>query len=196
MQITTDPWRKTHTIHIPKHPGPDADLERYYLEHEYAHACLAETVNPLLSTAYFVPGTPDDLVSASEYVFKTASDWFADGLLSSIFPDRFRADTADVLTLLIDNFRDKGGLPDTDYDRLSYALLLAQAAHYVIGPDAPPFVGPKIRTLRDAFIRRDPTRPSRDAMRLLLNDLLYPVNRTQVSIVQSDGVDVWGFIRL
>ncbi len=185
--VTTDPFRKSHTLKIKKRGEP-----RIYLEHECAHAYLAETVHPLFSTPWFLPGTPETLIKDVEFAFRAATDWYADDLVAAAFAEEFGRRLRETFRRQLEAIGEDDRLLEAPTEILSYSLSLAQTEKYRIQVGAtPPPSSSLIVWLRDAFLSRDPGSPSIRDLRGLLNDLLYPLKNTDVAVYRRKKVDLW-----
>lgn len=180
LEITSDPWSRTHTIRIPTSGSEWRDIE--YL-HELAHATLAER-HHLLSTAFFAPGfTPAD-ISALTNPIRTASDWLADDLLMQWCPDEEA-----------DEIREHAGYVLRSIDRsleIVYGggLFLSQAVRYNLDM-RPHDIPRRFRPVANVLLACDPSKPSVDAKQKLINELAALTCRLRVSLSRDDGMDVW-----
>ncbi|MBT8339498.1 MAG: hypothetical protein HKP58_08785 [Desulfatitalea sp.] len=182
MEIVSDPWQRSHTIYLPQ---PDDDWRDIEYLHELAHSYLAETVHPLLGTAYFAKGTPQKWIDRFEWPKRTAADWFADDLLIRWCPDEEREEIAEHVELMANakSFTDQ-------FLKFGAGLMFAQAVQYrVAHPPVPREVAPVVEILRG--IR--PNNPSLRNMRRLINRLATLTTAHQLIVVsEPNNFDVWG----
>lgn len=179
LEITSDPWARTHTIHIPQAGADWRDIE--YL-HELAHATLAEK-HHLLSTAYFAAGWKQQDLDALTNPIRVASDWFADHLLMKWCP----AEEAAEIREHADYAR---GYAERDIIMIwGGALALAQAVKYL--GDKPHDIPRRYRRIADILLSVDPAYPGVAAKRDLINRLAALTCNQRVALTMDDGMDVW-----
>lgn len=176
-KIISDPWEKVHTIFIPLHGTRQIE----YL-HELGHALLAEN-HHLLSTAYFESGTPAEKVRGLIWIFRAASDWYADHLLMEWVPKDEAEEIREHLNYV---------LSSSWYNSfILYAggLILAQGVFYlgVKRATIPPVFYPVV----DILINTPPDNPSVMAKMELVNSLARITNSLEVELTTDRGVDVW-----
>ena len=180
LEITSDPWSRTHTI---KMPMSGADWRPIEYLHELAHATLAER-HHLLSTAFFARGYSQSDINQLINPIRCASDWLADHLLMQWCPEEEKAEIrehADMVRQLADP-------PDNGLLYMG-GLMLSQSEAY-LGKQrekAPRPYRKVIFTLMEEF-------PPGFAVRVkqrLINRLASLTTNLSVSIVQDDGMDVW-----
>lgn len=179
IEITSDPWTKTHTIKIPTSGEDWRDIE--YL-HELAHAVLAER-HHLLSTAYFARGSDRVDYEALRNSIRSASDWFADDLLMQWVPDEEKSEIREHANYV----RAYAG----HEQEIIYAggLFIAQAVHYL--GDKVHTIPHRYRPVVDIFLSIDPSKPTVQAKRNLINQLAVLTCRQRVYLTREDGMDVW-----
>ena len=179
LEITSDPWSKTHFIKIPT-AGPEwRDIE--YL-HELAHATLAER-HHLLATAYYIRATPAAYCAPLVDPFRTASDWYADDLLMQWAPDQEREEILEHAGYALNNIsRDRtmiyGG-----------GLFLAQAVRYC--KQSLNDVPRRYRPVAKVLLSFDPSRPTVSDKQNLINRLATLTCPYRVHPAKEDGMDVW-----
>jgi len=179
LEITSDPWTRTHTIKIPTE-GPDwRDIE--YL-HELAHATLAEK-HHLLATGWFVRGTDQAAIAALTNPARVAGDWFADDLLMRWCQD---AETAEIREHAGYAMGYSGTDPIMIYGG---GLFLGQAVHYL--GDKIHTVPRRYRPVVDVLLATDPGKPTVSAKRDLINSLATLTCPYRVRMVRDGDVDVW-----
>ena len=188
LEITSDPWSRTHTIKMPT-AGPDwRDIE--YL-HELAHATLAER-HHLLSTAYFERGIAQSGIDPLINPIRTASDWFADDLLMQWCPHEEAAEIREHAGYILDNLAGFALQGEVLYGG---GLFLAQQVHYrgvslclYQNRDA---LSWQFRRVVDILLDFDPSRPTVAEKRNLINRLAGLTCKMRVHITRQDGMDVW-----
>lgn len=179
MEITSNPWEKSHTIKIPRGGTDWRDIE--YL-HELAHAVLAEK-HHLLSTAYFTRGIDNKIVQSLANPCRVASDWYADDLLMRWFPDETRAEIKEHAGYAIKY---------TEHDKDIFyggGLFLAQEIYYCGGKIHT--IPRRYRPVVDILLACDPSRPGVTAKRDLINNLATLTIKYRVDLVSEEGIEVW-----
>jgi hypothetical protein len=182
LEITCDPWSRTHTIRMPTAGADWRDIE--YL-HELAHATLAER-HHLLETAYFARGWDRQDLEALTNPVRVASDWFADDLLMQWVPEAESAEILEHAGYGRQYAADAEADPMTKY---GLGLAMAQAVKYLGESlrDVPSVYRPVV----DILLATDPSKPSIEAKRKLINQLAALTCRYRVHLAKEDGVDVW-----
>lgn len=179
MEITSDPWSRTHIIHIPTQGTDIREIE--YL-HELAHAVLAER-HILLSTAYFLRGTPEEKISKLVSPIRVASDWFADDLLLQWVPDEERAEIQEHI-----GYAREITTPDKEI-MYGGGLFFAQGVHYCGNKkhDIPR----RYRKPADILLAVDPGHPSVSAKQKLVNNLAELTSKLKIALTSEQGAEVW-----
>jgi len=182
LEIISDPWSKIHTIKIPTSGADWRDIE--YL-HELAHATLAER-HHLLSTAYFSQGYDHVDIEALANPIRCASDWFADHLLMQWVPEEEGAEIREHALMAID----VAGLATDDFMvRYSLGLCSAQSVKYL--GYCIQSVSAIYRPVVDILLSTDPSKPTVQTKRNLINKLASLTCRQRVHLTREDGMDVW-----
>lgn len=179
LEITTNPWERTHTIHMPKQGADWRDIE--YL-HELAHATLAEK-HHLLATAWFARSAWREDYETLTNAIRVASDWFADHLLMQWCP---AAEIAEIRE------HAEYARKYTEYDIVMLhggGLALAQAVKYC--GDKRHDIPRRYRPVTDALLVVDPSRPDVIAKRDLINALAAITCTQRIALTREDGLDVW-----
>lgn len=194
MEITSDPWARTHTIRIPRRGYREIE----YL-HELAHAVLAEK-HHLLSTAYFEKGTPEKSIRNLVNPIRCASDWFADYLLIQWDRD---AEIAEIrehagYAMMLGN-----GACYDPFMVISGGLMIAQAIQYDDyenfqkdeAPEAYRQVipGPYCQVI-DALLSVPPEQATVSNKERLINKLAALFCKERVRLTDKDddnGIEVW-----
>lgn len=179
LEITSDPWEQTHTIHVPQEGADWRDIE--YL-HELAHATLAEK-HHLLSTGWFSRSAKKSDYEQLTNPIRVASDWFADDLLVQWCPDGEKAEIREHAGYAV-------AYQEHDIDMLfGGGLAIAQAVQYL---------GNKIHTIPrryrkivDVLLAVDPSRPSVAAKCNLINALAALTCPLRVALTNEEEKDVW-----
>lgn len=179
IEITSDPWQRTHTIKIPTSGSEWRDIE--YL-HELAHARLAEH-HHLLSTSYFVRGVSQEEITPLVNPIRVASDWFADALLMLWCPDE---ETAEIREHTGYALRYDGDDPDMIYGG---GLMLAQACQWLALPIEE--VPDRYKPAAEVLLAVDPNIPTVKKKRNLINALAALTCNLRVHIAREDGMDLW-----
>lgn len=182
LEITSDPWSRTHYIKIPVSGPAWRSIE--YL-HELAHATLAER-HHLISTAYFISGTQKADIQALTNPIRCASDWFADDLLMKWTPEE---ESAEIHEHADYGFQFSKEAETDEFARMVLGQSLAQAVKYL---------GAKIKTIPriyrptvDVLLSVDPSLPTVQNKRKLINVLASLTCRQRVHLDREDGMDLW-----
>lgn len=179
LEITSDPWNRTHTIHMPTKGTDFREIE--YL-HELSHAVLAER-HHLLSTAFFLRGTTSEMFRPLVVPIRVAGDWFADDLLMQWCPKEERAEIEEHA-----GYMRQMETPDAE---LMYGggLFFAQWVKYCDGKkhDIPK----RYRKAAEILLDCDPGRPSVEMKRRLVNSLAALVCDLRLVLAVDDEMDVW-----
>lgn len=182
LEITSDPWSRTHYIKIPI-AGPDwRDIE--YL-HELAHATLAEK-HHLLSTAYFIRGTPPEDYEPLRNPVRIASDWYADHLLMQWAPEEEESEIREHADY---GYRFAAEAETDIKTRYILGICIAQAVKYL--GDNLNGVPHIYRPIIDILLAVDPGKPDVKAKRTLINQLAALTCPQRVHLTREDGFDVW-----
>lgn len=179
LEITTDPWERTHTIHMPQ---AGADWRNIEYLHELAHATLGEK-HHLLATAYFAVGWKQKDINMLSNPIRVASDWFADDLLMQWVPEAEKAEIREHAEY---------ARAYTEHDIIMLwggALALAQAVKYL--GDKAHNIPRRYRRISDILLTVDPSRPGISAKRDLVNKLAATICPLRVKIIKEDGLDLW-----
>ena len=192
LYVTSDPVRKEHTIRVPTgKPDPIRWLE---VQHEYAHCLLAEQVHHLFSTAYFVRGTPQKILTALAPVHRAATDWYVDAVIYTLWPREGLAEIEEHVRLFLPLLKAKGQRlsPEMSW---GFALLFAELVHYKGHKGLIRKVrraAPEVTALADIFLRHDPGRPSVTALVSLENAILRvaAAGKLRVRLVEDAGLEV------
>ncbi|MBN1892321.1 MAG: hypothetical protein JW780_06020 [Clostridiales bacterium] len=189
-EILSYPETKTHKITLPEEGHPNQPRPIEYV-HELCHAKLAETVHPLFSGIYFKEGTNPEFVEFYTPLFRTANDWFTDGLLMTLCPDEELQEINEHTELILTHFNkmQSGNL----FELFSAAFIFAQFVHYT---KQPLNTGGMLLNTIDAFLSFDPSKPSIQSLEILLNSLFASIKaKYRVYLVtEADGNDAWKFI--
>ena len=179
LEITSDPWARIHTIHMPTQGTDFREIE--YL-HEMAHAVLAEK-HHLLSTAWFMRGTPEAAYRKMTEPIRSASDWFADDLLMQWAPDEERAEIREHI-----GYAAKVVRLDNEI-MYSGALFYAQGVKYCGNKrqDIPR----RYRKPADILLAVDPGKPSVETKRGLVNNLAALTCNLRLILAVDDALEVW-----
>jgi hypothetical protein len=179
LEISSDPWSRTHTIKIPTSGSECRPIE--YL-HELAHATLAEK-HHLLSTAYFAKGASQSEISPLINPIRVASDWFADALLLLWCPYEEAAEIREHVGYAI---RYDGDDPEMLYGG---GLVLAQACRYLALrlEEVPAIYSPVVEILLEV----NPEIPSVKAKRELINKLAALSCGLRVHLTREDDMELW-----
>ena len=179
LEITSDPWTRTHIIKMPTGGADWRDIE--YL-HELAHAVLAER-HHLLATAYFTRDThPTDIKPLIDPC-RIASDWYADELLVQWAPDEESAQIKEHADLVRQ-------YPGTEREMIyGGGLCLAQVVQYL--GDKRHAIPRRYRAVADILLGADPGKPTVATKRGLVNALAALTCRQRVHLTHEDGMDVW-----
>ena len=189
LAIVTNPWERTHTIEV---PDDLVDWRPIELLHELAHAYLAETVHPLLSTAYFTPGTPDVYVTPFWWPHRVTTDWYADALLMKWCPDEAREEILEHLRYALDlaTKLPTPHAPDDVFYRFTGGLFYAQALKWHLWPSQKPPPGLYCE-VAETLLKVDPFKPRLNTVRTLINQLAGLVTDKRVRLVNEDGIELW-----
>lgn len=184
LEITSDPWSRTHIIRLPV-AGPEwRDIE--YL-HELAHATLAER-HHLLATAFFAIGTEKSDMQAVTNAVRCASDWYADDLLMQWVPDEEAAEILEHAEYGI-QFAEAVEIDNDEFSIMALGQSLAQAVKYLKWKRS---IVPKIYyPTIDILLSVDPGKPTVQGKRNLINALAALTCRQRVHLAHEDGMDVW-----
>jgi len=179
MLITSDPWARIHTIHM---PTSGADFRNIEYLHELAHAVLAER-HHLLATAWFMPGTPEMAYLKLTHSLRVASDWYADDLLMEWAPNEERAE-------ILEHVGYAGNIVRSDSE-ITYAggLFFAQGVKYcgMKRQDIPR----RYRKPAEILLGVDPGKPGVEAKRKLVNQLAALTCNVRIVLGNDKGMDVW-----
>ena len=180
-EIISSPHTRRHHVYVPA----DAEVSEIEMYHEYAHAYLCETVHPLLSGSAFERGTDYEAMVRLTPVLRAANDWFTDELLYSRWPDQERIEVEKTIESLT-----KTTITTIELGT-ALALFLAQAERY----DAkvrPHTLDKTLERLKAAFLSVDPSRPSKGALKRLVNRLIDALGLPyRVRIVMDVDEEVW-----
>lgn len=179
LEITSNPWSRTHTIKLPTIGSEWRDIE--YL-HELAHARLAEH-HHLLSTAYFMRGISQEEIAPLINPCRVASDWFADALLMLWCPADESAEIREHAGYAI---RYEGDDSDMIYGG---GLVMAQAVHWLaLQREEVPI---QYRPVMEVLLSVPPETPSVKAKREIINQLAGLTCLSRVHLTRQEGMDVW-----
>jgi hypothetical protein len=179
LEITSNPWRRTHTIKMPSSGSEWRPIE--YL-HELAHAMLAER-HHLLSTAYFVRGVSQEEITPLVNPCRVASDWFADALLMLWCPTEEAAEIREHVAYAIRYDGD-------DLDMLyGGGLMLAQAVRYLdLRKEEVP---ERYRSVMEVLLSTPLEAPTVSVKRKIINELASLSCSSRVHLTREEGMDVW-----
>ncbi|GEM_PF-2523975 len=176
--------RKEHVIRWPQ-DNPDNPARAIEYLHELVHAELAETVHPLFSGSVFVPGTDMNLLYNFQIAFQAANDWFVDGRLMTLCPEKEKAEILEHLNFVMPVIRyAKKYNPKVLY---MVGFMIAQA-QYWCNKDIP--IKGTLRTTVKAFTDMDPQQPTLENLNTLLDKLLAPYDL----MVQYGNQNDWTLI--
>lgn len=181
LQIVSDHRDKTHTIYM-----PDQDVRPLEWLHEYGHATLCETVNPMFSTQYFARGTDQSAIEAITPAAQAASDWFIDQWLFVIAPQESVVEIRQHLDMVVAAIRhDPSGTPELF---AMACLMIAQGKKYC-GIQTP--TTGTLDTGVNALLSVDPATPTADKLCRAVNGLLACYSNLRVQHDIEDGLDCW-----
>ena len=181
LRITSDHRQQTHTIYL-----PDTDVRPIEWLHEYGHATLCETVNPMFSTQYFLRGVGQDIINEITPAAQAASDWFIDQWLFEILPEESVVEIRHHLRMVMQALQTE----DTGTPELftMAALMIAQGQRYCAIKT--PTAG-NLQNGVNAILQVNPARPSVEALQQVVNGLLACWSHLRVSHVVEDMIDCW-----
>lgn len=179
LEITSNPWEKTHTISI---PAQGADWREIEYLHELAHAVLAEK-HHLLATAWFGRSVAKSAYFPLVNPIRVASDWFADDLLMRWCPVEETAEIREHADY---------ALAYHDHDPVMIyggGLSLAQCVKYL--GDKAYGIPRRYRMVTNALLAVDPSKPTAKAKEYLINLLAAITCGKRVRLTHEENKDVW-----
>ncbi len=181
-RITSDPHRRQHIIHLPDPPDEVRGMD--YL-HELAHATLAEK-HYLLSTSYFMRGTPVKYCEMMADSVLVAADWLADYLMFLWCPGELK----DEIGIHTDM---SAVVTDRKTQNLYYGgLMYAEAVSYLYMKkhDVPR----RYRPVANTLLSHSPACPTVSGLCNLINDLAGLTCSKRIKLVDDGGMEVWQVI--
>ena len=183
LLITSDHWKKLHTISIPD----KNDIRDIEILHEYGHALLCETANQMLSTHYFAGDPGSEAVKQITPAARATNDWFVDAWLISIAPAEEKSEILEHYGMICQ-------LPDEYLNNpemlTAGALMVAQAMKFCSKKHHKKMQVPTLlRKPVKIFLSINPANPTIPNVQNLLNQLLSCYCDLQVRAVK--GRDVW-----
>jgi hypothetical protein len=176
---------ESHTILFPNQIEDSPYFIKHpwiFLQHEYAHALLAERLNGF--GLYEFEGSPNPKSSNKTLLvyldpcMNSVVDWFTDGIVANRFSVPFREASRASHNYCIGTF---GGTLDNFVYDLYYAYSLAQADFYAFNLHAIlPNKSQITNHLKKVFLNQNPNKPSNDAIAEAVNGILSILIRNKI----------------
>lgn len=186
FEIVSSHHHREHVIIWPRpnsSAGPPRPIE---YAHELAHAYLAERVHHLLAGSAFTRGTDESLLPGLAVVFRTTTDWFADGVLMELCPEAEKKEIEEHAELALKTIRQN---PHGDAQFLFMAALMIAQARRWLGVHLE--CGGQLAEAVQALLDTPPLSPTVEAAQALTNRLLAIVSPYRVRLLQDGPEEVW-----